>query len=324
MGCIQLPYEFLEEKKYPSHLRVAHNRYAKKEQVWLDSKGKNPKVYAYVINNPLKYTDPSGEKWTKWLNPFQPFIAAMDYINHVTTTQRRAAVNAGVGDFGVSISGNGVNQYSIGIGIGTVETNTVYNSDYGKSIPGINFGLVDADRGNFNMHQFTPGPSLHDRGGHLLASTDGYIGQQNSGGGITPVNLGNPNAGEHLIHNLSDVYSNGRVPLSSIVDKSSSFPTNLWEETFGTDMYNRQIGYVNVAGSNVRLSIYPRWGNNDAGILRSFKTVNIPGNYGFSAKNINNGAIIHFNFYKNKSLRDNVYNYIRNRDSNVNFIFPKP
>jgi len=56
------------------------------------------------------------------------------------------AVDNGVGDFGIGISTNGTNQYSIGIGIGTVETNTVYNSDYGKSIPGINWSAVNKAR----------------------------------------------------------------------------------------------------------------------------------------------------------------------------------
>ena len=70
MGCPKLTY-------YPNHLRVFHSKYKEnylpqKEQaplkiyvaIWRVSPENDLEflgVYAYVLNNPLKYTDPDGE-----------------------------------------------------------------------------------------------------------------------------------------------------------------------------------------------------------------------------------------------------------------------
>jgi RHS repeat-associated protein len=77
--------------------------------------------YSYALNNPLKFTDPTGEKlkWPKfeWFNAI-PVIGQFDYlmqfINDNTTKTRQKMVNAGVPNFGagISFSGNGIVNFS--------------------------------------------------------------------------------------------------------------------------------------------------------------------------------------------------------------------
>ena len=66
--------------------------------------------YSYCLNNPLKFTDYSGEKW-KWnyLNPFYHFQNFMQWVNDKTPQLRQNMVKMGVPDFGagVSVNGNG-------------------------------------------------------------------------------------------------------------------------------------------------------------------------------------------------------------------------
>jgi hypothetical protein len=62
------------------------------------------------LNNPLKFTDPSGDKWKwQWLNPFFHFQNFMQWVNDKTPKLRQKMANAGIPDFSVggSINGNG-------------------------------------------------------------------------------------------------------------------------------------------------------------------------------------------------------------------------
>ncbi len=59
--------------------------------------------YSYALNNPLKFTDYSGEKWNwNYLNPFYHFQNFMQWVNDKTPQLRQNMVNAGVPNFGVN------------------------------------------------------------------------------------------------------------------------------------------------------------------------------------------------------------------------------
>jgi RHS repeat-associated protein len=66
--------------------------------------------YSYALNNPLVYTDPTGEKW-RWGNPFYHFDRLaqkfMDWVNKKLEPVSDAMVEAGIPDFGVGVSVNG-------------------------------------------------------------------------------------------------------------------------------------------------------------------------------------------------------------------------
>ena len=59
--------------------------------------------YSYCLNNPLKFTDPSGEKW-RWGNPFYHFDRLaqkfMDWVNKKLEPVSDAMVDAGIPPFG--------------------------------------------------------------------------------------------------------------------------------------------------------------------------------------------------------------------------------
>jgi hypothetical protein len=53
------------------------------------------------LNNPLKYSDPSGYKW-RWGNPFYHFQKAMQWVNDNTTKLRQKMSDANIPDFTIS------------------------------------------------------------------------------------------------------------------------------------------------------------------------------------------------------------------------------
>ncbi len=77
--------------------------------------------YAYCLNNPLMYTDPSGYKWNwNWLNPVHWLSQGMQWINDNTTGLRQTMTDIGVPAFNVGYNtsdgsfhsfGNGANIY---------------------------------------------------------------------------------------------------------------------------------------------------------------------------------------------------------------------
>lgn len=71
--------------------------------------------YSYCLNNPLKFTDYSGEKWN-WnnLNPFYHFQNFMQWVNDKTPGLRQNMVNARVPDFGVNYNTTFGTGFSVG------------------------------------------------------------------------------------------------------------------------------------------------------------------------------------------------------------------
>ena len=71
--------------------------------------------YSYALNNPLKFTDYSGEKWN-WnnLNPFYHFQNFMQWVNDNTTGLRQNMVNAKIPDFSVKYNTTFGTGFSVG------------------------------------------------------------------------------------------------------------------------------------------------------------------------------------------------------------------
>ncbi len=61
--------------------------------------------YSYCLNNPLKFTDPTGNKWNwNWLNPLYWFSEGMQTINDNTTQLRQNMAKAGIPSFSIGTS----------------------------------------------------------------------------------------------------------------------------------------------------------------------------------------------------------------------------
>lgn len=84
--------------------------------------------FTYCLNNPTKYTDPTGEKWEwKYLNPMFWFSTGMEYINIKTKRIRTEMVGAGVPDFtigGLGVNSSGQTYYTIG------KSGPIYSSNF--------------------------------------------------------------------------------------------------------------------------------------------------------------------------------------------------
>ena len=87
--------------------------------------------YSYCLNNPLKFTDPSGDKWHwKWLNPLYWFGELMQTINDNTEGLRNEMSKLNIPDFnfGTSVNLDG-NVYVKGTIMGREVFNTETNID---------------------------------------------------------------------------------------------------------------------------------------------------------------------------------------------------
>ena len=97
--------------------------------------------YSYCFNNPLIYTDPSGEKlrWPKfrrhhWIPIIGQFNYLMEFINDNTVKLRQNMVDAGIPDFNIGGSVNSDGEVTVYAGIGTGDGNMLaisYNSNNG-------------------------------------------------------------------------------------------------------------------------------------------------------------------------------------------------
>ncbi len=74
--------------------------------------------YAYVMNNPLIYYDPTGHKWDwNWINPVYWMSEGMQWLNDNTTGLREKMVDIGIPNFNVehnievNLSGNNPSTY---------------------------------------------------------------------------------------------------------------------------------------------------------------------------------------------------------------------
>ncbi|MGC9342620.1 MAG: RHS repeat domain-containing protein [Bacteroidales bacterium] len=94
--------------------------------------------YSYALNNPLKYADPTGEKWKwKWLNPFHWFDELMQWINDETEPIRDAMVEAGVPDFSIGATVNGDGNVNVKASYKGQEVFNTENIDRSNAAQGV-------------------------------------------------------------------------------------------------------------------------------------------------------------------------------------------
>ena len=91
--------------------------------------------YSYVINNPLKYTDPSGEIWGLLISTAFTYLQGVNANGGNWNPTKWDPNNGAFVGVGVTTNGNpnGTNAYHLGTGIGSIQTNTVLNGDYTSS-----------------------------------------------------------------------------------------------------------------------------------------------------------------------------------------------
>src|SRR5665648_235979 len=91
--------------------------------------------YSYCLNNPLKYTDPSGYKWHwKWLNPLYWFSEGMQAINDNTKGLREKMTDAGIPDFNVGGTVNGAGNVNYKGDINGHEVLNTENKDRSNAV----------------------------------------------------------------------------------------------------------------------------------------------------------------------------------------------
>lgn len=96
--------------------------------------------YAYCLNNPLRYSDPTGEKWEwKWLNPVHWLSKGMDFINDNTKGLRQKMTDAGVPDFGITVNSAGNTSHYVGNHY--VDHSQLNNNHEGRVNEGIEKGM---------------------------------------------------------------------------------------------------------------------------------------------------------------------------------------
>jgi RHS repeat-associated protein len=184
--------------------------------------------YSYCVNNPLKYTDPSGnsfDHWYDYLNPMEYLSAAMQWVNNNTREAQQKMIKAGIPAFNVGIStnfsGSNFTGYA-GIPNGPAIS---YNNNYGFGIGGYypgyntNFAEENTMEGINNAREF-------DAAWNYLryAASSGVLAQAAGPGGAYS-NFGN--SPEYMraitlrafgnVPGLGNVYGNGEVPANSSV-----------------------------------------------------------------------------------------------------------
>ena len=108
--------------------------------------------YSYCLNNPLKYNDPSGDKWD-WtiLNPFHYLDNIMQWVNDKTPKLRQKMVDAKIPAFGAGVnSANGSFHYFGNSG------NIYHNSPGNNASAVVNGAINEARAEYYAYHNWEP------------------------------------------------------------------------------------------------------------------------------------------------------------------------
>ncbi len=123
--------------------------------------------YSYCLNNPLKYTDPSGEKWKwpkfRWRHAI-PIIGQLEYvmqaINDNTEKLREEMDKAGVPDFTIGGSVNSDGNVNFKGSYKGQEVLNTENVDRSDAVPKVNQAINDATRGRQAWYSIYNWPAL--------------------------------------------------------------------------------------------------------------------------------------------------------------------
>lgn len=101
--------------------------------------------YSYCLNNPLRYTDPSGNKWHwKWLNPLYWFGELMQTINDNTKGLRKEMAKAGIPDFQVGVNVNTAGNVNANASVNGHEVFNTANKDRSNAEQKVNKAINNA------------------------------------------------------------------------------------------------------------------------------------------------------------------------------------
>lgn len=129
--------------------------------------------YSYCLNNPLKYNDPTGNKWNwNWLNPLYWFETGMQALNDNTTQLRQNMAKAGVPDFGVGVNVNGAGNVRFN---GNYMGQQVFNTqNIDRSGPSIENTLneIELERAKYRVAQGQGGGGLVIGAQRIAAATN--------------------------------------------------------------------------------------------------------------------------------------------------------
>ncbi|RKD92654.1 FG-GAP-like repeat-containing protein [Mangrovibacterium diazotrophicum] len=199
--------------------------------------------YSYCLNNPLKFTDPSGNKWKwKWLNPMHWFSEGMQWVNDNTEGVRNKMSDIGIPDFSVGTSIN-------------MAGNVNFNGSYrGQEV----FNSENVDRSN--------AVQVVNQAINQTRQTYGQEWWEASNGGITSSSVVLPTISSAASVNINSINLNrGRYIFSNTVYAPSTYIVR-------TPLFNMEVSakLMNRTGKVLK------WGNRIMSAYTAFNTVSDP------------------------------------------------
>nr|WP_321485470.1 toxin TcdB middle/N-terminal domain-containing protein [uncultured Draconibacterium sp.] len=106
--------------------------------------------YSYTLNNPLVFTDPSGEKW-RWGNPFYHFRRFMDWLNKEAESVNDFLVEHNAPSFGFGYNSENGTFHYIG------NSGNIYHNDPGSNANTVVNGAINNARAEYYAyHNWEP------------------------------------------------------------------------------------------------------------------------------------------------------------------------
>ena len=194
--------------------------------------------YSYALNNPLMFTDPSGEKWKwKWLSPFHWISEGMQWINDNTEDLRDAMFDANIPAFGGGYnSANGTFHY-----VGN--SGNIYHNPPGDNASAAVYGAINNARAEYYAyHNWEP------------AGLDNILNQQFVGTSPLANNIADSNSKtEILARGFTDDYTLAIGPggfaieIGSITYKGENYNITTVGYAVGWDI-SAGLNYITIKG----------------------------------------------------------------------------
>ncbi|MFZ7132902.1 MAG: hypothetical protein ACOWWR_11130, partial [Eubacteriales bacterium] len=171
--------------------------------------------YAYVMNNPMIYYDPTGHKWDwNWINPVHWMSEGMQWLNDNTTGLREKMADIGVPNFNVGYNTSQGSFHNMG------NSGNTYHNQLGNDYGGV---VNDAIGDAFGREAYVSGNS--SLAGVAKSGGDSFISSNWFNEGIYWAD-----ALYRMKNNMpADAYSvAGNIDIVGIVGVDMSFPGKLW------------------------------------------------------------------------------------------------